>query len=235
MPAHALQLDLPDTGSAGHWPLLIACCAAAGVALLLVERLQSIPARLADEAASFVSSTGISGLALSISGRDLTVSGEVAPDVDRNALVAGLANIEGMRQVSEAISVIDPAARRQAALDSFRTQLKAIDTSIVAFEPGSALLAASSDTSLEALLALMSQHPDFRIRVAGHTDDTGSTAVNLRISRERAGSVARWLITRGVARGRVIATGYGSTQPVADNATESGRARNRRIEISYVD
>ena len=69
------------------------------------------------------------------------------------------------------------------------------------------------------------------VRVVGHTDSTGSDAINDPLSRARADSVARYLEDRGVPSNRVEAVGRGEHEPIADNSSESGRARNRRVEI----
>lgn len=70
-----------------------------------------------------------------------------------------------------------------------------------------------------------------RITVVGHTDSTGSDGINDPLSLQRAESVRDYLAARGVDRSRVTVQGYGSRQPVASNATEQGRAQNRRVEI----
>ena len=77
--------------------------------------------------------------------------------------------------------------------------------------------------------------PAMRVRVIGHTDSTGSDAVNDPLSRERAYSVQQYLTTRGVQGSRISTEGVGSRQPLADNATADGRARNRRVEIYLTD
>lgn len=69
------------------------------------------------------------------------------------------------------------------------------------------------------------------VRVIGHTDSTGSDAINLPLSVQRAQSVRDYLVARGVPSERILIDGVGSTKPVADNTTEAGRARNRRVEI----
>lgn len=69
------------------------------------------------------------------------------------------------------------------------------------------------------------------VRVVGHTDSTGSDAINDPLSRQRAESVARYLEDRGVPSNRVEAVGRGEHEPIADNSSESGRAKNRRVEI----
>ena len=73
---------------------------------------------------------------------------------------------------------------------------------------------------------------DFVLAVRhGHTDDVGSDAVNQRISEQRANAVASYLMAQGVQRERLETVGMGKRFPIADNATEQGRARNRRVEI----
>lgn len=73
------------------------------------------------------------------------------------------------------------------------------------------------------------------VRVVGHTDSSGSDAVNNPLSKARADSVKSYLVARGVAADRVITEGKGEYQPVADNSTEAGRAKNRRVEIFLLD
>ena len=73
--------------------------------------------------------------------------------------------------------------------------------------------------------------PNMRVRVVGHTDSTGSDAVNNPLSVERAQSVRDYLATRGVTPGRVETEGHGAREPVADNTSDAGRAQNRRVEI----
>lgn len=73
------------------------------------------------------------------------------------------------------------------------------------------------------------------VRVIGHTDSTGSDAINLPLSVQRAQSVRDYLVARGVPSERILIDGVGSTRPVADNTTEAGRTRNRRVEILLSD
>ena len=73
--------------------------------------------------------------------------------------------------------------------------------------------------------------PNVRVTIVGHTDSTGSDAINDPLSRERAAAVRDYLSARGVAPSRVSVTGRGSHEPVASNDSESGRAANRRVEI----
>jgi outer membrane protein OmpA-like peptidoglycan-associated protein len=86
-------------------------------------------------------------------------------------------------------------------------------------------------TVLDQVAATLNQYPQTYIDVVGHADSTGSDEYNLGLSQRRASSVAGYLVTRGVIQDRLFVAGQGERQPVASNATEEGRAQNRRVEI----
>lgn len=77
----------------------------------------------------------------------------------------------------------------------------------------------------------LNQQPSMEVRIVGHTDSTGSDAINNPLSVNRAQSARDYLVSRGVASSRISIDGRGSREPIADNSTEAGRARNRRIDI----
>ncbi|HEY2509640.1 MAG TPA: OmpA family protein [Polyangiaceae bacterium] len=94
----------------------------------------------------------------------------------------------------------------------------------------------ASDPILEAVAAILTAHPEIaRVRVEGHTDNQGSAAYNLSLSKRRAASVLKWLGGHGIAKGRLQSEGYGLTRPIDDNATEDGRRNNRRVEFHIVE
>jgi outer membrane protein OmpA-like peptidoglycan-associated protein len=84
---------------------------------------------------------------------------------------------------------------------------------------------------LDQVAQTLNAYPSTLIDVYGHTDPSGGDAINMPLSRNRAESVANYLAQRGVNRARIATQGFGSSQPVADNSTESGRAQNRRVEL----
>jgi outer membrane protein OmpA-like peptidoglycan-associated protein len=84
---------------------------------------------------------------------------------------------------------------------------------------------------LEKFAGTLQQNPVTLVSIVGHTDNTGSDAVNNPLSVDRANSARDYLVARGVASTRFSTEGRGSREPVADNATADGRARNRRVEI----
>jgi outer membrane protein OmpA-like peptidoglycan-associated protein len=105
----------------------------------------------------------------------------------------------------------------------------------VNFRPGSAQLIPESYATLDRVAASLLANPAVRIEVAGHTDASGSRALNLRLSLARAEAVRNYLISKGVAPDRLVARGYGPDRPVADNSTPSGRAMNRRVELNLIE
>jgi outer membrane protein OmpA-like peptidoglycan-associated protein len=84
---------------------------------------------------------------------------------------------------------------------------------------------------LNQLTQTLNQNPQITAQVIGYTDSTGSAGYNQTLSQNRAQSVVNALIQGGVAGNRLAAQGMGASNPVADNATEAGRAQNRRVEI----
>ncbi|QBX34687.1 OmpA family protein [Paracoccus liaowanqingii] len=101
----------------------------------------------------------------------------------------------------------------------------------ILFATDSAAVSGPAQTDLYAVARNLNQYPNSRVEVIGHTDNTGSAAYNLDLSQRRAQSVAGILAAAGVSQGRLVAVGRGLSQPVASNATDSGRAQNRRVDI----
>lgn len=99
------------------------------------------------------------------------------------------------------------------------------------FEEGSAEIRAESQEQLGNIAAILRAYPAARVKIGGYTDSTGDRRANERLSGDRAQSVRDALIARGVERDRIEAEGYGEQFPVADNGTEEGRAKNRRIAL----
>jgi outer membrane protein OmpA-like peptidoglycan-associated protein len=104
----------------------------------------------------------------------------------------------------------------------------------VFFETGKASIRKESYPALDDLVAVLKLKPGMEIEIAGHTDNVGSPESNLKLSSDRASAVRAYLVRQGVAENRVIARGYGETQPVADNETEEGKQKNRRTEVRII-
>ena len=101
----------------------------------------------------------------------------------------------------------------------------------VHFETAKAVLTENSKTILEIVARSLADWPEVRVEIGGHTDARGSDKYNLDLSQRRAEAVRTYLIERGVAPDRLTAHGYGEAKPIADNGTEAGRAKNRRVEL----
>jgi OOP family OmpA-OmpF porin len=123
-----------------------------------------------------------------------------------------------------------------AALDQYGCPQKgSITLEGVNFETNSAVLTSSSYPVLDQVAAGLSQHRRLRVEVQGHTDSTGSKAYNMTLSAKRADAVREYLLHKGVDSTQMVAKGYGPTQPVADNKTRAGRAKNRRVVMEVLE
>jgi lipid-binding SYLF domain-containing protein len=101
----------------------------------------------------------------------------------------------------------------------------------VHFATGKADITPDSENTLAKVSQAMKDNPDWKVRVEGFTDSTGNKESNLKLSEARADAVANWLADHGIDRGRLTTKGYGEDRPVASNETETGRRKNRRVEL----
>jgi len=101
----------------------------------------------------------------------------------------------------------------------------------VTFETGKSALRPESYALLDVVAQSLLDNPEIRIEVAGYTDNTGSTTLNVRLSQARADAVRAYLASRGVGPARMTSRGYGPDSPIATNTTAAGRAQNRRVEL----
>lgn len=101
----------------------------------------------------------------------------------------------------------------------------------VTFDFNSASLKPQFRPALDGVAATLADYPQTVIEISGHTDSVGSDDYNQRLSQDRAGSVANYLVGKGLVRERFEIVGMGERYPVASNDTDDGRARNRRVEI----
>ena len=102
----------------------------------------------------------------------------------------------------------------------------------VLFDFNKSTLQSASDPVLQQILDLLKKNPTQKIEVQGHTDNVGADAYNQTLSEARAKAIVTWLTQHGIAGDRLTAKGFGKTRPIADNATDTGRAKNRRVEIA---
>jgi len=122
-----------------------------------------------------------------------------------------------------------PEAPKAAPL--FEPGQKALVLEGVSFDSDKATLLPASQVVLDRVAASLAAWPDVRVEVAGFTDSTNTVKHNAKLSQRRAEAVRDYLTSKGVAPGRLVAKGYGESNPIADNKTKEGRAKNRRVEL----
>jgi outer membrane protein OmpA-like peptidoglycan-associated protein len=102
----------------------------------------------------------------------------------------------------------------------------------VLFERNSARLNEEFTYKLDSLVEILSLNRTLKVKITGHTDNTGSPAFNMRLSTDRARAVAEFLVESNIAEKRISYEGLGSSKPVASNDTDAGKSKNRRVEIA---
>jgi len=105
----------------------------------------------------------------------------------------------------------------------------------ILFETGKSILTTSSYAELDRLYNILIDNAQMKIEISGHTDKTGSEPINFKLSQDRAKSVVEYLVRKGIDRSRLEYKGFGSLQPLADNATAAGRTKNRRVEFKILE
>ena len=129
----------------------------------------------------------------------------------------------------------------QAAMDNLgqnpdpQDVARALSLQVVNFEVDKAVIPDANKALLNRAVKLMEQVPDMKLMIIGHTDKTADAAYNMKLSEERAQSMKDYLVAQGVDPTKLMTKGMGETDPIAENATEQGRFRNRRIEFVVYD
>lgn len=121
---------------------------------------------------------------------------------------------------------------KDAKVERVGEGIKITFNSGILFDVDSDKLRSEAQTNLSNLAKTLNKYKDTEIMVQGNTDSTGSDAHNQKLSEERAGSVAHFIVGDGVTSGRITQSGLGEKNPVADNGTAAGRQANRRVEIA---
>jgi len=158
----------------------------------------------------------------------LVVATAVAPGYDANSVAADV--VAG--QSGHADIQLHRHEEGTSALENAIAQTGAAAVYGIHFDSDSAKLRLDSTPALQAVLGLINNHPGSRWIIVGHTDNQGNSAHNQLLSQNRAAAVIAWLKAHSVDASQLTPQGFGATRPVADNATENGRALNRRVEIA---
>jgi outer membrane protein OmpA-like peptidoglycan-associated protein len=121
-----------------------------------------------------------------------------------------------------------------APLNKVKVGKKVVLNNIL-FQLGKSVLTTGSYSELNRLVLILQDNPQMKIEISGHTDNTGSPVLNAKLSTDRARAVVEYLVQKSIDRTRLAYRGYGSDQPIADNTTEVGRSKNRRVEFKILE
>ncbi len=105
---------------------------------------------------------------------------------------------------------------------------------VILFDTGKATIKKVSYPNLDAIEAIMNEYKTISFKIEGHTDSSGKAATNLKLSKDRANAVKKYLTSKGISESRLSSQGFGSKKPIATNKTLKGRNKNRRVEINLV-
>ncbi len=153
---------------------------------------------------------------------------EAETAAERNARLA--AEAKAAEADKKAREAMDALSRQMAMKEDARGMVITLSGSVL-FVTGKATLLPGATAQLDKVADALTKLPERHFTIEGHTDSTGSYAINADLSARRANAVRDYLISRGVSADAVSAVGVGSQRPVADNKTTAGRAMNRRVEI----
>ena len=239
------------------WPTGLVALAALTIACV-ARHGPAIEADLETGSTAALASAGLAGVSAQTDGRDVTLAGAVAAETDRRRAVAAVRSVSGVRRVHDRLTVGSaapvsrPAPDTTAAADTTAATTgdqvaasgdpalvgaeaalgAALAAGRVEFEGGTARLTEPSRRLLDRAAAVFARYPDVGADIRGHTDSEGGRASNRTLSTRRAEATRDYLARAGVDADRLRPRGAGEAEPVADNDSDAGRARNRRVVFS---
>ncbi len=182
----------------------------------------------------------IAGVELHKGCKDTDMDGIADPN-DRCPEVAGTAELKGCKDTDlDGLVDIDDKCPAVAGILENKgcpkieeKTMKILNTALTGlkFETGKATIVKSSYKVLDKVVEVMKTHNEYKLDIAGHTDNSGDAAKNLALSKDRAEAAKNYLISKGIAESNLTANGFGSEMPIGDNKTAAGKAKNRRVEF----
>ncbi len=165
-------------------------------------------------------SSGGALVRLPVSGKNIWI--EITPIWDGDKYSLNIVEEAGMRQDVEFTA---------GQLSQMLKEKGSVVLRGILFDTGKATIKAESEGILKEVAQALSEDESLNVEIQGHTDNVGSKPANLKLSQDRAAAVKAHLVKQGIADTRLTTQGFGDMKPVADNATEDGRAQNRRVEL----
>ncbi|RCU44692.1 OmpA family protein [Chryseobacterium lacus] len=165
-------------------------------------------------------------------GNNIGKGGNAPAGAVLGGIVGGVAgNVIGRNMDKQAKEIKEtlPGAEVERVNEGIKITLP---ESMVNFGFDSSNLTATAKTNLDKLATVLKNNPDTNINIYGHTDSKGSESYNQGLSERRAAAVKSYLVSKGVSSGRMFTMGMGESDPRSSNATEAGRAQNRRVEFA---
>ena len=195
---------------------------------------------------------GIENVTVNTDGRKIVLTGVVSSEAVRQQAEKHARKVYGVNMVENQLIVATPEpvvepeptpepvkeviqAPKLAPLPEYTCQQDfdvLLSSNEIHFATNSAEIDASSNSLLSDLIEVANQCPESKIEIGGHTDASGSNEFNLNLSQARASSVMSYLISNGIEASRLSAVGYGENNPIVDNESDEGMAKNRRIEFN---
>ncbi len=206
--------------------IILLCC--------LFFKSPQIEADLSSRTFEALKANGITVSGLSVNGRDVTLEGIVESDEIRKKAERIAEKVYGVNAVINNLKIVhtSPETPKVETVKKLEKSLAGFSAENIEFETGSSVIRKKSYPVLDKLVALLKEYPEVKIEIAGHTDSKGNPKFNLDLSRRRAEAVKKYLAEHGITADRLIAKGYGSSKPIADNNTPEGRKKNRRVEFN---
>jgi outer membrane protein OmpA-like peptidoglycan-associated protein len=193
------------------------------VPLIIEDRVADIPIVEADVACGRGNQTGTGRLT-------------IVNDINNPVVIDSNLKFSWERRArTERVTRVAAGPGLHSAMEQSLNTLGAYDVYGLHFDFDRATLRSSTAQLVREIATMLKSNANWIIQIAGHTDSTGKTDYNLRLSSDRASAVRRALIKEGIAEQRLKAVGYGESQPKADNSTLAGRAINRRVEFRRLD
>ncbi len=205
--------------------ILLLCC--------LFFKSPQIEADLSSRTFEALKNKGITVSGLTVDGRDVTLEGFVESDKIRKKAGEIAGKVYGVNKVINNLKVVhsQPEVEKSGKIEKLQETLTGFSAENIEFETGSSVIRKTSYPVLNKLVQLLKKYPGVKIEIGGHTDSKGNAEFNLNLSQRRADAVKKYLVEQGIDAGRLVAKGYGSSKPVADNKTPEGRRKNRRVEF----
>lgn len=231
-----LSGDFPDESAKAA--LLKVLTGALPAGLNIVDQIRIDPAVDALDFAKakpvFSDSASIADFALTVGGDTITLAGTAASPEQKNTIDTDAKRIWPTLNVVDNLVVNAPAASPSptgASCTNLQSAINTLTDGALTFESNVGSLTGSDEQVLTRVADKLKACPNAHAAINGYADNTGNTSLNVPLSEERAQAVAGFLEAQGVPGNRLSTTGFGSTNPIAPNGTDGGRAQNRRVEI----